>query len=249
MPKIHDPERQARIEATLRSGIDQAAANLAAAPPDDDDIPFDADPPKPMPLSRGTAPAKAKAKVPAPRAAASSFAYFEDEDNHQAQLIGTRIQLIGGRFVAPRDNTTLDTADASFLAVGIARAWVHFADGRPDRTISYTSREDRPTREDLDPPPPKDTTKEPDSWADTCYLFLRDCNSDEEYTFTSSGKWGRGRVNKLAGRILERQQRDPGVLPLIQLSAEKKAGAKPGQSFWVPVFNVVGWQLASGQVV
>jgi hypothetical protein len=240
MTKTDDSERQARIKATLQRGVDQAAANLAAAPPDDDEPPFDAEPPKAV--------TPARAKVPAPRVATSSFAYFEDEDNLQAQLIGTRLQLTGGRFVAPRENTTLDTADASFLAFGVARAWVHFADGRPDRTIPYSSREDRPARSDLQPPAPEDTTKEPDSWADTAYLFLRDYNSDEEYTFTSSGKWGRGRVNKLAGRILEKQRSSPGALPLIQLSAEKKAGAKPGQSFWVPQFNVVGWQTADGQV-
>jgi hypothetical protein len=183
--------------------------------------------------------------VPALPSTAASYVYIAEEEIG-GNFVGTRIKLdASGKFASPRDGTWL-REDASFVVTGTVRAWVHFENGRPVETIPYSVN--YPKRSELDPPPPKDKNKEVDAWADTAYLMLVDYETSDEYTFHTSGQFGRGAVNRLSHQIIEKQRTMPGARALIQLRARKheRTGLRP---FFAPIFEVCGWEMPNGEVV
>jgi hypothetical protein len=253
MTEINEPTADRR--AQLRAALKTAPATAPQVEPQRR-VPRYTDGAPAVPASRFTrasAPAPAATTDSPPDIAAhavpalpptGSYVYIEDEE--AVDFVGSRVKLdaSSGRYALPRDGTWL-AEGRTFVVTGTSRAWVRFENNRRAETIPYSSN--YPKRRDLEPPAPEDKSKL-DPWADTAYLMLVDYESDEEYTFYTSANHARGAVNRLSHQIIEKQRTAPGARAMIQLRSSKReeAGRRP---YFIPIFELCGWELPSGEVV
>jgi hypothetical protein len=175
----------------------------------------------------------------------------ENEGGGGEDFTGSRVKLDEhGNYVMPAPSGDMALPVNVLLTTGSHYAWIRYENGRPTgERRDYGGGIPMPKREDLMPPPPSksDDPDALDPWSNNGYLHLADPRSGEEYTFSTSGAWGRGAIGRLSAAIRGKQRTIPAALPLIKLSSWKKEPAKKGwRSFYIPVFTIVGWRLPDG---
>jgi hypothetical protein len=202
--------------------------------------------PKPQP----PAVAKREPAVPAPYTGGNAFVSAPENEGNTA-IFGRLVKLKEGVPSINEDGSPLPS-DAVYLVVGSSYEWLKYdEDGHVVDRLPYGNGVPMPRREELDPPPPADPEKERDCWSNTGQLMLVDFETGNEYTFSTSGKWGRGGagIGGVVRQIREKRQREAiAISALIRLESERKEGRKGFRPFHVPKFPILGWQMPDGTV-
>jgi hypothetical protein len=143
-------------------------------------------------------------------------------------------------------------AGTQLVALGMARGWIKWVDGKPNYQLSILVLPGKPMPEreelgDLDkskwePGPDGITPRDP--LQNSRFVYLVDPETAEAFTFSTSSWGGRGAVADLGDQIGRMRIAHPGALPIVELSSAPmmtKFGRKSK-----PFFKVVGWKQGDG---
>jgi hypothetical protein len=209
-------------------------------------------PPRRMPAPRSGF------KPPAPQQRTSSFALAPSPGRGVGignEFVGQRVQhdKNTGRFVIKGDDAGPDDElphDEPFAVWNLRWSWVHFSGGKPDRPALMFDPDHPelfPTRDELEPPPPRDNN-EMDSWSFNFYLYIRCLESEYDYTVHGAGGNAHRQIETLRDKTDREQQRgnDPEVLPIIVLGTKQRPTKNGRAAFDFPTFKIIEWVKSDG---
>lgn len=158
-------------------------------------------------------------------------------------LRGKLLKFSDWRWTCGKDGGALPEG-TQLVAMGIARAWVMWEDGKPASYNVTPPGEPMPAREDLGFTEEAEWEKGPDGkprdpLQNTRFVYLADPVTAEAFTYSTATMGGRGAVSELAEQVARMRYARPGAKPVVELCAEPmqtKFGKKSK-----PHLKVVRW--------
>jgi len=145
------------------------------------------------------------------------------------------LKFVKGDWIIGRDEGKIN--GASLVAYDLYRQWEKWHDGE---------------RVDIMETDPNNATipivSDSNEWSLASYLYLRDFNDGNDYTFTTRSNGGTRAVDTLCRQIKNIRLGKPGAYPLVRLDSGKKDYSRLGYGLVdVPIFADVRWVTSAGE--
>jgi len=174
------------------------------------------------------------------------------DDIQQSRIVGHLLKFTKfGEFVAGQDNVKIPLGTKMIAHMGqLLTGWQRWYDNKPvEQVMGLTSEAFKvPKREELGHLEKSeweidDNGKERDPWQRTIMLILKDVDSDEVYTFSTSSNGGlRSLIEMTQKKYAPHRRMQPDEYPILELGYGSYD--HPNKQFGeirYPTFKIVGW--------
>lgn len=156
-----------------------------------------------------------------------------------------------GKYYLMKSTAPFNT-DQDLVVSGVTTAWQRWERRKPvELRITYPGAA-HPDRDGLghhdedEWPVGPDGEKRVDPWKDVRFLYLVNPLTAQEFTIVIDNYHGRDAIGILKDQISNMRTVQPGAVPVIKLSAEKRR-TKYGSLVWRPLFVIVDWRVSASK--
>jgi hypothetical protein len=169
-------------------------------------------------------------------------------------ILGNLLKFSKGDWVAGESFELVDKKESFIVGMhALMTGWIRWQECRPvdHAMVSIGSRLLPPRRADLGDNDPStweadDRGEKRDPWQFTSYLPMIANDNGGIFTFAASSKGGLGALGKLSRTYSVHQRREPGQLPVVNLSSGGYQHSRRELGYIkTPLFVVTGWVPAS----
>lgn len=169
----------------------------------------------------------------------------------QRTIVGELLKFSKGEYLSGKDGDEVEegtklVANMAELMVG----WIRWEDGKPtDHVMGKVSDgyvpakrntlgDDDQDRWEVDP----QTGQPRDPWQLSNYLIMKDPESNQLYTFTTSSRGGLNAIGDLCKRYGKEFRMRPDEFPIVSLDVDSyRHPNKQYGKIFVPIFTIAGW--------